>query len=443
MINNPLELPLQQQPVWKKVLGYRIGGVIPVGVYIPFMLVVYFLIHGGHFPQDMLGAASIMVLYGFILGEIGKRIPILKDLGGAPILATFVPSYMVYAGLMPQAAIDTVTVFMEQTNFLYLYIAIVICGSILGMNRDLMVNAIVKLFVPIIAGTLLATGVGMLTGIGLGLGAYKTFFYVLVPIMAGGVGEGAIPLSIGYSQILGTTQEENFAAVLPAVMLGSLCAIILSGLLNKLGQKKPELSGNGTLLKSGDSDVLKYAEDKDKKPINLNQMATGAVMAVGFFMLGNLAAEAVGLPGVIVMLFAAVIVKYFNLLPKQLQDGAQMMQRFFVVAVTYPLLLGMGVAKTPWESLVSVLSPAYLITIAVTVITMVATGYFIGKWMNMYPVEAAIITGTRCSQGGTGDVAILTACDRLQLMPFAQVCTRLGGAATVTAAIFLLRWLTL
>ncbi|MDU5946904.1 MAG: 2-hydroxycarboxylate transporter family protein, partial [Paenibacillus macerans] len=134
---------------------------------------------------------------------------------------------------------------------------------------------------------------------------------------------------------------------------------------------------------------------------------------------------------------------YFNLLPKQLQDGAQMMQRFFVVAVTYPLLLGMGVAKTPWESLVSVLSPAYLITIAVTVITMVATGYFIGKWMNMYPVEAAIITGTRCSQGGTGDVAILTACDRLQLMPFAQVCTRLGGAATVTAAIFLLRWLTL
>ena len=36
-----------------------------------------------------------------------------------------------------------------------------------------------------------------LSGRVLGLGAYHTFFFVVVPIMAGGVGEGAIPLSIG------------------------------------------------------------------------------------------------------------------------------------------------------------------------------------------------------------------------------------------------------
>ncbi|OBA04862.1 malate permease [Paenibacillus polymyxa] len=437
-----LKLQPRTESKWQKVLNYKIGGVIPVGLYIPFMAVVYMLMNTGKLASDMPGAVSVMVLYGFILAEIGKRIPILKDIGGAAIMATFVPSYMVYAHLLPQSAIDSVTVFMDNTNFLYVYIAIVIAGSILGMNRELMIKAVVRLAVPLAVGSIVGTGVGLLTGVALGISAYDTLFYILVPIMAGGVGEGAIPLSIGYSQILGSTQGEQFAMVIPAVMLGSLCAIILSGLLKQLGDRRPELTGNGTLLKTGDSDVLGLAEDKNKKPLDLYQMAAGAILAFGFFMLGTLTAEFVGLPGPIVMLFAAFLAKYFGWLPKFLEDGAQQMQRFFVIAVTYPLLLAVGVAKTPWDALISVISPAYFITILVTVLAVVVGGYFAGKWMKMYPVEAAIITSTRCSQGGTGDVAILSAADRMVLMPFAQVSTRLGGAATVTLAIFLLRYLT-
>lgn len=67
-----------------------------------------------------------------------------------------------------------------------------------------------------------------------------------------------------------------------------------------------------------------------------------------------------------------------------------------------------------------------------------ATGFFVGRWMGMYPIETAIVNACHSGQGGTGDVAILTAANRMQLMPFAQIATRIGGAVTITAVLVIL-----
>lgn len=58
--------------------------------------------------------------------------------------------------------------------------------------------------------------------------------------------------------------------------------------------------------------------------------------------------------------------------------------------------------------------------------------------MNMYPIESAIVC-CHSGLGGTGDVAILSAANRMGLMPFAQISTRLGSACTVIAATILMR----
>ena len=56
----------------------------------------------------------------------------------------------------------------------------------------------------------------------------------------------------------------------------------------------------------------------------------------------------------------------------------------------------------------------------------------VGRLIGMYPIDVAIVTACHSGQGGTGDVAILSAANRMQLMPFAQIATRIGGAIMVT-----------
>ena len=70
--------------------------------------------------------------------------------------------------------------------------------------------------------------------------------------------------------------------------------------------------------------------------------------------------------------------------------------------------------------------------------TIIATGFVVGGWLKMYPIDTAIVTACHSGQGGTGDVAILTAANRMQLMPFAQIATRIGGAITVTVVLIVL-----
>ena len=93
---------------------------------------------------------------------------------------------------------------------------------------------------------------------------------------------------------------------------------------------------------------------------------------------------------------------------------------------------------TPWDKLVAAFTLPYLITIVSTVATIIATGFVVGGWLKMYPIDTAIVTACHSGQGGTGDIAILTAANRMQLMPFAQIATRIGGAITVTVVLIVL-----
>jgi malate:Na+ symporter len=133
-----------------------------------------------------------------------------------------------------------------------------------------------------------------------------------------------------------------------------------------------------------------------------------------------------------------VILKLTQAVSPQLQEGAYVVYKFFSTAVTYPLLFAIGVSLTPWDKLMASFTLPTLITIVSTVATLMAIGALVGYWLKMYPIDTAIVNACHSGQGGTGDVAILTAANRMTLMPFAQIATRIGGAITVTTVLIVL-----
>ena len=421
---------------WWSIVDFKIG-IVPLPVFVILLAVIALYALTGSVPSDILMAIVLLSMGGFACAELGKRIPIIRNIGAAAIFATFIPSFLAFHHLLPDSVLGSVIEFTKNSNFLYLFISCVIVGSILGMDRGVLIKGFLKIFVPLAAASITGGVAGTVVGTLLGLGAFHTFFFVVVPIMAGGIGEGAIPLSIGYAQILHQSQGDLFAQVLPPVMLGSLTAILLAGTLNNVGKKFPRLTGEGALQPGGNDELLREEDDRGGQ-VDVATIAAAVVTAVTLYLIGALTQRLFSFPAPVAMLVIAVLLKLGRAVSPSLQQGAFQVYKFFSTAVTYPLLFAIGVSLTPWDKLVAAFTLPYLVTIVSTVATIIGTGFVVGGWLKMYPIDTAIVTACHSGQGGTGDIAILTAANRMQLMPFAQIATRIGGAATVTVVLIVL-----
>jgi CCS family citrate carrier protein len=420
---------------WWKLMELRVG-VVPLPVHLLLLAILAYFVASGKLPTEINMMIAVLAVLGFTCAEIGHRVPILNQVGGAAIFATFIPSYLAYHHFIPPAIVKSVTDFTISTNFLYLFIAAVVAGSILSMDRTALIKGFLKLFVPMAAGSVAAMVVGTAVGTALGLGTRHTLLMIVIPVMAGGIGEGAFPLSVGYAQLWHQPQGELFTQVLPPVMFGSLTAVVLAGGLNFLGSRWPQLTGNGR-LQQGESEQLATQEDTPMDA-DVTHVAGAGLLVITLYLLGVISFRIFKLPAPVTMLLLAVLIRLAQAVPPGLQQGAFVVYQFFRRAVTYPLLFAIGVALTPWDKLVAAFALPNLLTIIVTVVTLIGTGFMVGRWVNLYPIDTAIVIACRAGQGGTGDVAILTAANRMSLMPFAQIATRIGGAITITLTLLIL-----
>jgi len=111
-------------PPWERLMGIYVG-IIPLPVYGLLVAVVAGILLSGPVPTEMAMVLAIMLVGSFTLAEIGNRLPYVRNIGAAALFVTFIPSALVYYGLLPANVTKVVSDFFKSTNIMYMFIAIV------------------------------------------------------------------------------------------------------------------------------------------------------------------------------------------------------------------------------------------------------------------------------------------------------------------------------
>lgn len=412
---------------------------ISLPLYLFFMVAIFSAIALDKLPLNMVGITILLVALGHLLYFIGEKLPIMNSyLGGGSVFTLLGATLLASFHLVPTKVIDAVSDFMGGGfGFLDFYIAALICGSILGMNRNLLVKASTK-FIPVALITMVVGffSVG-LVGMLLGNGFADSVMYVSLPMMSGGMGAGITPLSQIYADGLANgNQAAIFSQLAPAVTFGNILAIIGALFIAK-AFAKTKYNGHGTLI-----NATKEELEKPKITLDAQQIGVGMLFSFSLLVVGAILSDF--FPKIHEYAFMIVIVfilKALNIVPKKLEDSVVMFNNVVMTNLTHAVLAGIGLALIDLSTLASAFTWQFVVLCLTSVVSMGAASWFFGMVLGMYPVETAIGAGMiNNSMGGTGNIAVLSASDRMEMIAFAQMANRLCGAIVLILGGILIRF---
>ena len=419
-------------------------------VYAAIAGIALIAMFGDYLPSNTVGAFAILYTLGIALGWIGDRIPVWNTyIGGGSILAFLGSAYLVYIGIIPEATIETVKIFMDTTDFLDLFIAVLITGSILSVNRKLLLKAFAGYLPAILAGIVGAILLGMVGGLLVGVEPARVATEYVLPIMGGGTGAGAIPMADIYANATGNDPAKWLSFGLSILTIANIIAIISAGVLNKIGELSfgKALTGNGELIRNAED--ISELEDKAEIKVTQRDIACGLILACAFYVAGNILSKVVQIPeftlfGSVLkidihrfawMVVLVAIANIAGVIPAELRVGANKLQGYFSKQFLLVIMCGVGIALTDLGELIAAFTFGNVLIATLIVLGAILGSGLVGWLVGFYPIETAITAGLcMANRGGSGDLAVLGAAKRMELISFAQISSRLGGGLMLIIA---------
>jgi len=412
----------------EKVRTAKVAG-FPLPLYLGVLLLVVVCMYAQCLPSGLVGGLIVLMVLGEGLNTIGNTVPVVRTYLGGSVVCILGAAVIQALGLIPEQTHEILDSFVNREGFLVFYISALITGSLFNIDRNLLIRATVKLLPTAVISLAVGVTLSGILGMCMGNTFLEGILYIGVPMTSGGMTAGSVPLSAMYSSVLGIDAGQILTRIAPATVLGNCVAIILSALANRLGEKKPSLTGHGRLVNDGQE----VAPRPPMKP-TFALLCTGLIISLAFYELGALCHQYISIiPTYAWMIIAVVLVKGTGIMSEELEDAAREWGQFAIHSWTAASLTGIGATLIDLKTILATLTPFYLLTVVLVVTAITLTASFVGKKMGFYPLESAIAAGMcTTNMGGSGNVAVLSSAKRMELLPFAQIVTRSCGALMLT-----------
>ena len=347
---------------------------------------------------DATAFIAVTMALAIILYKIGKILPIWNTyIGGGLLMVFFGTAVLKQLNLIPEKYVDLINNTVQgDVSILNVFIICLIMGSILSLDRKVLLRSFGGYIPSILGGLAGAALLGCGAGLIFGVKPIDMIIKYVLPIMGGGNGAGAVPLSQIYEQISGEPAANYYSFAIIVLTIANLFCIIAGALLNRLGEMRPELTGDGKNIMPVDSKLIK--EDVKVK-VTLNDY-TGTLLLCGtVYAVGRLFSKVL-LPTVLgaqIHTFAysiifVVILAATGIVPANIRVAAKNVQGFMVSIVGLMCMVSMGVDFDLGE-LAAACSPANLLIALVIVIGAIFGSGLVGKLVGFYPIDAAVTAG--------------------------------------------------
>ncbi len=417
---------------------------LPFKYFVPFFLMVMAAVYLGFIPKakiaDGLTPASFVATIAYLMAIgglffwLGNTIPIVNNyLGGACLLPLLGASFLNYVGLVPQELVSGTKVLMSG-GFQDMYIAMLLVGSILVMDRKIILNATARYIPTVIGSQIFAIAFAMLAGVITGFGPVEALFDIAAPCMSGGSGGAITTLPKLYSDLSGMDMTTEAGKFLCYASIANVLAIVLAAVFGGITKSNKVLNGQGQILRKGVQEDLS-AEKRPATSDDYKALGGGIFMALALYLMGNILGSIPGLkiiPGLAWTIILGIIIKCTGILPAKFEDNCVYSMNFALRALLPMLIAGIGINSLKFSALTEYFSVGAFLVIIIAVIGAFIGAALFGHLTGLFGYEAGVTAGLCCCNiGGSGDLAVLSAANRMNLLAFASISTRIGGALMV------------